>query len=87
VLGATNPLWIDGDHDGLFRAPALQARILMELHASDPGKLLAALSKSDEAVALQVASLCDDAGIKMNLSEAPDFVRRGFEAVRQVPVP
>jgi hypothetical protein len=83
VIGATNPVWIDGDGDGGFSAPLQTARKLMEAHGGDARKLIPALARYDEAVAVQVASLLADAGATgdLALDGAADFVRRGFEAV------
>jgi len=60
------------------------ARKLVDAHGADPGKLIPALAVHDEAVAVQVASLLADAGVsgaKIDLENASEAVRRGFEAV------
>src|SRR5262249_34332416 len=58
LLGATNPIWVDGDGDGKFTAPRAYAKELVRRAGGDSGKLIAELAKYDEAVAAQAASLC-----------------------------
>ncbi|MCB1086105.1 MAG: CehA/McbA family metallohydrolase, partial [Verrucomicrobiae bacterium] len=89
VIGVTNPIWLDGDHDGNFTAPLQQASALIREHGADPSKLIRALADYDEVVAVQAAALCVDAGFKgsINFEGAPAFVRRGFEAVMNPAAP
>lgn len=57
VVGATNPIWIDGDDDGLFTSARGYARRLVKDHAGNAAGLSAALQRYDRAVAAQAASL------------------------------
>lgn len=93
VLGATNPIWIDGDGDGKFTAPRAYAKEMVQRTGADPGKLIVELAKFDEAVAIQAASLCQSAGSDVRSGEfaeqlktALQQVQRGFAAyVRSLP--
>jgi len=87
VIGATNPIWVDGDGDGKFTPPRAYAKEIVKRAGSEPKKLIAELAKYDEAVATQVASLCQTAGRDVRSTEfeealetALQHVRRGFAA-------
>ncbi len=57
VLGATNPVWIDGDGDGKFTSALEYADRLTKEHGTGPAAIEKALAGFDEAVAIQAASL------------------------------
>ncbi|MDA9962961.1 CehA/McbA family metallohydrolase [Opitutales bacterium] len=86
VLGATNPVWLDGDGDGLFTFPNGYARELVEQTNGDLEKTLASLANVDEAVAAQAAGILADQGFDLRSKEAKakwekassESVRRGF---------
>jgi hypothetical protein len=86
VLGATNPVWLDGDGDGLFTFPNGYARELVEQTNGDLEKTLASLANVDEAVAAQAASILANQGFDLRSEEAKaqwgkassESVRRGF---------
>jgi hypothetical protein len=87
VIGSTNPIWIDADDDGRFSSARAYATELLARHGPVPSALLPALSRYDEAVAAQAASLCAAAGADLRspsfargLAEATAPVRRGFAA-------
>jgi len=87
VLGATNPIWIDGDGDGKFTSARSYAKALIERIGTDPVKLIPALGRYDEAVVAQAASLCQAAGCEVRADEftrllktAPESTQRGFAA-------
>ena len=87
VLGATNPIWVDGDGDAKFTAPRTYAKEIVARVGTEPAKLIPELAKYDEAVAAQTASLCQAAGsdVRKNgfeeaLKKALPHVRRGFAA-------
>src|SRR5437667_1430689 len=87
VLGATNPVWVDGDGDGKFTAPRAYAKEIVRRVGTDPGKVLAELARYDEAVAAQAASLCQTAGHDVRSDEFTErlktslqHVQRGFAA-------
>ena len=87
VLGATNPVWVDGDGDGKFTAPRAYAKEIIQRVGADPGKLIAELAKYDQAVAAQAASLCQAAGRDVRSGEFAEplknslqHVQRGFAA-------
>ena len=87
VLGATNPIWIDGDGDGKFTSARSYAKTLIERIGTDPAKLIPALARYDEAVVAQAAGLCQAAGREVRADEftrlfqtAPESTQRGFAA-------
>ena len=61
VIGATNPIWLDGDGDGKFSSAHDYAANLLRRFGADPARLLPELKKYDEAVSIQAASLCQSA--------------------------
>ena len=78
---------MDGDGDGKFTPPRVYAKEIVKRAGSEPKKLIAELAKYDEAVAAQVASLCQTAGRDVRSTEfeealetALQHVRRGFAA-------
>jgi hypothetical protein len=75
AIASTNPIWIDADGDGEFSAARKYARQMIERHGTDPAKLLPALSRYDEAVAAQAASLCAAAGAQLNQSAFSDVLK------------
>jgi len=85
VMGATNPIWIDGDGDGKFSAPRTYAKAVVEKAGTEVANLIAELVKYDEAVAAQAASVCQATGRDVRsqafceaLNKAPPHVQRGF---------
>ena len=85
MIGATNPIYVDGDGNGFYTSPRRTAQALCEGFAS-PHDLIPALSEYDRGTALQVAEILHEAGIDLSANEfAPAFGRAaGFvkEAVR-----
>jgi hypothetical protein len=57
VIGATNPVWLDGDGSGSFDAAFHIAQKLVEKHRHDPAMLEESLKKHDEAVVIQVRDI------------------------------
>ena len=82
VLGATNPVWVDGDGDGCFTSARGYAERIVRWHGTSPAKLLPALAGHDEAVAAQAASLCHAAGVDLRSVEAVRAVRQAVRAVQ-----
>jgi hypothetical protein len=83
VIAVTNPIWIDADGDGRFTAARGYAKQLVEKTGTAPVRLVAALSKYDEAVAAQAASLCAGAGMEIDASvmgAVKPQVKRAFDA-------
>jgi hypothetical protein len=87
VIGSTNPIWLDADGDGQFTPARGYARKLVQEFGTDPAKLIPALSRFDEAVAAQAASLCAAEGADLGgvpfaraLETASGAVQRGFAA-------
>ena len=85
VIGATNPIWIDGDGDGKFSSAHTYATSLVEQFGEPSPKLLSQLEQYDEAVCIQTAALLQSAGKDVHdeeflraLHASPDFVRRVF---------
>jgi len=62
VQGATNPIFIDGDGDGKYTPPRIQAKRLFSKHKSNIDALLGSLRPLDQAVATQLAELMHNAG-------------------------
>ncbi|MEN9574607.1 MAG: hypothetical protein RL514_2462 [Verrucomicrobiota bacterium] len=81
ALGATNPVWVDGDGDGKFSSARAYAEQLVQRHGTDAAKLFPALAAYDEAVTAQAASLCHAAGKDLRSLE---FTRAMRSAARQV---
>jgi hypothetical protein len=84
VIGATNPIWIDGDGDGRFTAARQYASELVRRHTAS-NELLTALGRYDRAVAIQAAGLLHRAGrdvraapFAAELNRAPTAVQEGF---------
>ena len=57
LIGATNPVWIDGDGDGKYTPARGLARRVVDRTAGNMGKLIEALRAYDEAVAVQARDL------------------------------
>lgn len=90
VLGATNPIRVDGDGDGKFTTAREYAKQIVQRAGADPKELTAELAKYDEAVAAQAASLCQAAGRDVRSIEfqraidgALHHVQRGWRAYLQ----
>ena len=86
VQGATNPVFIDGDNDGKFTAPRLQAEQLLKQNTGDLNGLFDALESRDEAVATQMAALLHASGhdlrsksLSRHYAKNP-AIKAGFEA-------
>jgi hypothetical protein len=87
VLGIANPVFLDGDDDGVWTSPKGYAERLVGRAGTEPARLLPALASHDEAVAAQAAALCQAAGRNVRgpeyaqrLTTAAEPVRRGFAA-------
>jgi hypothetical protein len=85
VIGATNPVWIDGDGDGRFTAARGYAERIVRAAGMNPKSLIPALASYDAAVAAQAAGLCSAAGLDIRdasfsaaLEPAPSPTRMGF---------
>ena len=86
LLGATNPVWLDGDGDGSFTFAKLYADEIVQETKGNLQKTLAALKDFDEAVAAQVAGILTDKGHNLGSEEskarwgkvASESVRLGF---------
>lgn len=62
MIGATNPIWLDADHDGRFSAPRATAARLFKKH-TQPTELIEALDAYDWAVAVHSAELLHESQI------------------------
>jgi len=87
VIGATNPVWIDGDGDGRFTAAREYAKQIVQAAGAEPKSLIPALASCDAAVAAQAAALCNAAGFNIRdasfsavLESAAAPIREGFAA-------
>ena len=89
VIGATNPIWLDGDGDGTFTSARSYAANLYKQHEGNVEKVLHALESYDAATAAQVAEHIHahapnfhvEAGASL-LEDAAPQVRKGFQAYR-----
>lgn len=83
VLGATNPVWLDGDGDGRFTAArAYASKLVMEQGANTNG-LLDALGRFDEAVAVQAASLIHEKGVDLRSRAFQEALRHSATRVQE----
>lgn len=57
VLGSTNPIWVDGDLDGVFTSARGYAAMVLRQAEGDPAKLASILESYDEAVKVQARDL------------------------------
>jgi len=86
VQGATNPIFLDGDGDGKYTPPRLQAEQMFTKYSKDLSSLFSTLSSKDSAIAAQLASVMHRSGLKLNLPSirkhwaANSSTRLGFEA-------
>jgi hypothetical protein len=90
VVGATNPIWIDGDGDQKFTAARTYAASMVERNLGNPERLLRDLGGYDQAVCAQAAGLWQKAGrdvrdphFRSLLESASGQVRAGFKAFAQ----
>jgi len=86
VQGATNPIFIDGNNDGKYTPPRLQAEQLLKQNADDLNGLFDALESRDEAVTTQMAALLHASGrdlhsksLARHYTKTP-AIKAGFEA-------
>ncbi|MEW6159710.1 MAG: CehA/McbA family metallohydrolase, partial [Verrucomicrobiota bacterium] len=82
VIGATNPIWIDGDGDGKFTAARAYARGLAERSGKDLPLLFAELKAFDSSVAAQAASFVAADGLDLHSSPVAEMIRAAPEPVR-----
>ena len=86
VLGATNPVWLDGDEDGSFTFPNEYAKQLVVKTKGDLGQVIKALADYDQSITVQAAGILSEGGIKLDGKQAKaqwektssESVRRGF---------
>jgi hypothetical protein len=83
VIAATNPIWLDADHDSKFTAARAYAQKLIDEHGTDPATLVPALGRFDQAVAIQAASLCANSGVRLGSDEFTKALESATPAVRQ----
>jgi hypothetical protein len=87
VVGATNPIWLDGDGDQKFTSARDYALKVTLRNLGNPSQLLRDLSQYDEAVSAQAAGLWQKGGndvrkpaVQALLTRAPAHVQKGFAA-------
>ncbi len=87
VQGATNPVFIDGDNDGRYTPPRLQAEKLLKQHAGNLKALFSTLELKDQAVATQAAYLLHASGHNLRSKSLTEHyqknpaIKAGFEAL------
>jgi len=89
IIGATNPIWIDGDADGQFTSARSYAETLFKDHGGDLPGLVRALASHDAATAAQVAEQlllhAPESLAKVEadlLEDAAPQARKGFQNFR-----
>lgn len=82
MIGATNPIYLDGNNDGLYTAPRRFAQHLYETYAS-PHDLIPALGQYDRAIALHTAEILHEARIDLTSAEFRPALNRSAPHVRQ----
>lgn len=82
VVGSTNPIWIDADRDGRFRAARAYAAEAVHGAGGEPTRLIPALAQADEAIAAQAADLWAAAGNSLSSSALSEALRTAAEPVR-----
>ncbi len=87
VIGATNPILVDGDGDGVWTSPWAYAVSAIKRVGTDPAALIPALAPFGQATSVQAAGLCAQAGRDVRserftkaLASAPAHVQQGFAA-------
>jgi hypothetical protein len=87
VLGATNPILIDGDGDGVWTSAWGYAFAAIKRVGTEPKALIPAIAQYGQATATQAAGLCvqfgrdlSSAEFRAALDSGPEHVRRGFAA-------
>ncbi len=60
VLGATNPVWLDGDGDNKFTSAYQYAQNIVKAHGLDTKPFRKALDQYDRSVAIQAATIVKD---------------------------
>jgi len=83
LIGATNPIRIDGDGDGKYSSPHDIATRLMDDSRGDAVRLVKALEAFDPAVTVQAAAVCRQRGIDLSKGAGAKAVEGASPAVRQ----
>ena len=78
VIGATNPVWLDGDGDGAFTSAYAYAQRLVKTHGSEGDALATDLRRYDEAVAIQATDLVRRR-LEASLARAVDLLRKRYD--------
>jgi hypothetical protein len=82
VIASTNPIWIDADADGKYTPPRAYAEALLRQFGATAANLIPALANYDEAVAAQVAGLCQGSGHDVRAAEFSNALQSASPAVR-----
>jgi hypothetical protein len=82
MIGATNPIYLDANGDGLYTSPRRFAQHLYETHAS-PYDIIPALSQYDRAITLQIAELFHEARIDLTGAEFQPALNRSAPHVQK----
>ena len=83
LIGATNPIRIDGDGDGKYSSPHDIATRLVDDSRGDAVRLVKALEAFDPAVTVQAAAVCRQRGIDLSKGAGAKAVEGASPAVRQ----
>ena len=75
TLAATNPVFLDGDGDGVYSPPRVTAARLLEAGGHDPAALAALLEGVGDSVALQALDLAREAWLEEAEARLDEVVR------------
>ena len=82
MIGATNPIYLDANGDGLYTSPRRFAQHLMDTYAS-LHDLIPALRDYDRAIALHIAEIAHEARIDLTSPEFMPPLKRSAPHVQQ----
>jgi hypothetical protein len=82
LMGSTGAVWIDADKNGKANSAYDYAREIVDGSGGDINRIVKRLASFDEAVAVQVAGLLWDAGIRMTSPQIVDAMQQATVATK-----
>lgn len=82
MIGATNPIYLDANGDGLYTSPRQTAEYVNEQYVS-PHDLIPALAQYDWSVAVQAAEVLSEAGVDLKSAELRPTLAKAAPHVQQ----